>query len=974
MILFTLVKKNGEQNENPLPHLFVLRLATIFNLIITVYVFASCKNASKNQQYFLLNPEGSSSVSADYGGRSLLGELHDIDIPDPVPIDDDIKNLPEIDIPTGCFRTQPSAIFDQELGPRFSFCTDLPWHSVADYLQNIPETSSSTAFETFKESSVSITIQSLTRFRDSHETPLVTLDGSPIGSLMLQNAKISGSQLNVSYLSPLTPQSVNAALPRRFRNHWHHTIVSENEVSFLYPLEQFKNQFLVITIHDSSVANILRKAVQTIPQINQWLIDYASEGEASVTEVLFGKQGTKKEYVEVTNVSESNHITTLHITTDRDFEDQVAVFLFSYQSFVYSSDQFANFRLESEFAFRGRSFILDDLLATKNRAFVSSIGDEELRPSYCSIDCPTIGMAPIFEKEKNGQCQVDDFRISEFNPFGIYTDRIDPQGKFIELTALIDCRSDKLILHFSESMVDFPSRQVSSGEIILFAANSNYFDLVNVSDHDLVSLQPGDAISIVDTMGNQNKLREANSLEYYFGSKDRAGVYRAVHSLVYDDSMRETFHAHTSMGLRPDLTERFAMTPGFPNPSNDAIDTNISISELLPMGSRNTEGSSLAGDEFVEFRFSKTDSSKSLSFDFLVNEKTYRIPYPASDGYISFFQNNPVCFASNPRNLVFPDLSLPNASATYTIKTPLGVSQSFNLPPAVYSEANQQVRRSILYLGNAFAYSNHLTANLCPAYTAASPGDDSTFDGFLLTLSQTPGEINALYLGPDQTASLHLAPSPGSFAIQETIELTNNTTITAPSIAGNERSRYRLDANGIAIGFGELIRSPALLYIQSVAPTPSVGHVEWIRVCSRRGFSTTGERLFISDMNSADEVVPAYSRSGSIPVPEGLQSITLSLDPGRCAIVVDPDYSGQALPLVPEDQSFWTIASTSTLGNGLSAGESIYFHLDSGETICTYGRFDLDPFTISTENGQYVNRRLGTNGDSAINFEVENGY
>lgn len=705
-------------------------------------------------------------------------------------------------------------------------------------------------------------------------------------------------------------------------------------------------------------------------------------------------------------------------------------------------------------------------------------------------------------------CRLQDFALSEFNPTGIYVPppgvggqgSVAADGKFVELRVARACRTAGLYFRIGEKIADPGSTALSVHRPLLLIATrdpARYLDLVpaaqageavaagaakstgpdifsvpalrfataadEIAVHALPLLlpvleEPSDA---PDPGGTSRVLRATPENERLYWSGPGAAVesiggapsiFRAVHSLQYAGAgtqAREAFARGAGRGLRPDLREWNAMSPGQLSGLADANATEqraiapkplypeVRISEILPAGGYDANGTSLPAEEFIEIHaYSSPEhgSAHDASLEVRITKastlntihQAIRLPLPERDGYFVFQRGTSRCFAHNTGGRVarLSELSLPNGPANYALHridathspalAPLidaSIIDAFTIDSFAYADLNPpRLRRSVSRFAGETAFPEFArptdgaaaVSPYCGAATSATPGAPPSFAAFVL---RDPADSHRLRLYNESTPlPLSLAYSDGNlssaWSVQTPLYKSHGDAIDLPvpplpETGPGPRLIYTVHANDRLLGAGESFAREIPLQIHSVAPTPAAGHVEWLRLCSPDGFSPTaysqpGSRssasagastneslqLFVADSRSADRIVPHAERFETGPrafatpqanplpgTPFAFRTIdSLELAPGECAILVDPDYAGQTLPLIPADRALWTIADSSAIGNGLSSGEGLRVYLATANQapaipLCSYGRPDLpDPFAIHTDSGRYVSR------------------
>lgn len=455
--------------------------------------------------------------------------------------------------------------------------------------------------------------------------------------------------------------------------------------------------------------------------------------------------------------------------------------------------------------------------------------------------------------------------------------------------------------------------------------------------------------------------------------------------------------------------------------SSNSLD--VQISEVLPAGGYDLDLQSLPGEEFIEFhafvdpvqpgtegsprdryagwelriiRETDTDADATV-------QQRIRFPSPERAGRFVFRRAASRCFAQPAAfsQALLGRLSLPNAAARYEL-IPLASPDAdprdrFRLDAAFYSELDRagQERASASRSSGMTAPGTDgfgefwrrsdgpaATSPYCGRRTLATPGAPAAFAPFLQREDRPPFRLRLYSEDGPRELRLRLSADSNVTFVEVDVFAEHGQTLDLaallpPGFAAYPRILYTIHANDRRLGAGEIFASDVPLIVSSVAPTPPPGQVEWIRLCSPDGFSLSAlanvsgagaailerSELRVADSHSHDRIVPFNERSRISQSPvAALNGDSLELAAGACALLVDPDFAGQGLPTEARDAALWTIAESSAIGNGLSAGEGLRIYAardarDPGVTLASYGRPDLpDPFSLSVSGGRYVSR------------------
>jgi hypothetical protein len=167
--------------------------------------------------------------------------------------------------------------------------------------------------------------------------------------------------------------------------------------------------------------------------------------------------------------------------------------------------------------------------------------------------------------------------------------------------------------------------------------------------------------------------------------------------------------------------------------------------------------------------------------------------------------------------------------------------------------------------------------------------------------------------------------------------------------------------------------------IEGVYPSPPNPQNEWIYFCNTTQSTVNLQNYKIEDETSKDQIVSYSTRyPNKIPSFKGSQVLNWTsslLASGDCAFLVDPDGAEWYLPpFAKSTDLLLTIASTQTIGNGVSNSErlNLYKQVGSIETlISSYGKFGTpSSFTIPLQNGEYSLLKKERLGNQSSDFYV----
>ncbi|MCE9600411.1 MAG: hypothetical protein K8S54_20805 [Spirochaetia bacterium] len=839
-----------------------------------------------------------------------------------------------------CMRSHTQFFYDREAGLKFQFCEEASASEKQAIAELLSTETNAPSQPVIHLRNLSLEIGSIAPFK--RDPFLVSIDSNQI----LNKANVRGErQFKIGVGS--------AELPARFLHAEPALLISEQSVIAIYPFSG--SDFLILTWTDAALSNQVLNAILPI-EIHNKELKNTGAANPYVSEIRFATAGDS--YVEISSNVTGSATFTLHGSSDLPIE----AFFFQGGAYIPNFKPGTGFTFES--GYQSRIFRKEESLAAGASDWRSWSADapgstDELKPSlYCGVEfCGTPGIAPAALPEtprREGSCTTSDLQLTEWNPFGVMrSGSLDSGGKFVELLALRSCISDALVVLAGTSL-RLP-RELKAGETLLFAAEPDLFEKRAIAA-SLRSLSPLTSIQIFDLQtGDSRALFEGSSSEdrWIFASQNEAGEIIQVHSLTLSNG--PVFHEAILLGLRPDLGLH-AMSPGYQTYPGTQ-ESSARLSELYPTGSYN--GTSISGDEFFEIQSNAAGGRGKLSLAVkrLSDGKTilHLLPLPSRQ-YTAVFTANPQCF---PGIHTRSDLFLPNEAAEYTLSDGSRILDSIQINSQLYSQIESSRRSIGLHnRSNRFVQTSGGTGTCMRSI--ASPGEANSFDPFAIEEPASGASRRfRIYLSSNSLLRTYIGADQSTLQ-EQTVHVQDGDVVSVAD-STRERSVFRLFVGETVLAAGEVFRSNPGIFIETVAPSPVAGEEEWIRVCSRDGFST--DSLRIKDESSEDTIVPFSVRTGLMIAPYGTD---LNLSALSCAIIVDPDYRGHAIPppaFPYVDRALWTIASTSAIGNGLASGETLrIYRLTSfgDETLATAGLPDIAPFHITTSTGQ----RMVRNPDS----------
>lgn len=890
-----------------------------------------------------------------------------------------------------CFSPLPQWFHQRERGLRWQYCRhDLNIERLKQTIALLREAPSQSAPPIVQQASLVMSARRASYFKKVRPLLVISHGGSSPEEFQSDSAPqrfFSGHHATAIRPGTWVPASFGAS---------HTVLIEKASTHVLYPIPN-SDFYLTVTINDPLLATRLRAALYRLPTSIADLRNRARPGKIIPGEVHLA--GSEKE-----GFLELQADGAINATDGTPTADTVSIRIGS-TTITHSLIAFANgvevvelpklttdTPVEIESSAGGRTFSRATLPSTAKRSLQANDGFRHTMFCAGTGPCRNRGIreelfSPV-DALATEYCQAEDLSLSEFNPFGIAVtseDSLDSGGKFVEFKTSRDCSTEAIVFWIDDAALPAPTGTLKREQVLLFVGDQQLFGSPNRQvSTGLRAANSSSRIEVQDLLRKtQATLRPTPTEALYFpgGGPDRH--FPAVHSLTPTSCAGETtpcevYSATRSVGLRADLAAFNAMTPGHHNKEQSSIGSTFFLSELLPFGARRTDGSSVAGAEFVELSRTGAESDSAQLLELTINDGTIRrvrFPAPRGSHRLALVRDGSECFPGHANLTRLSGLVLPNRPALYSLRhLPGAAIDSFELTASLYAQAEGTPRHSITRVfDNVWRLASGARAVVehCPQ-TFARPGAATPVAPFV-TEGSDPFVARFIYYGsPTQLSASTIDTSGTSVALQSSpSSVTSGEAILVELPAHADRHLIRLaNGSGDLLFSGDYFAALPQLFIDAVAPTPQPDQHEWLRVCSAAGFDLAHTPLILRDSSSADELVPWADRFGSV-LSDGIRETNRVLEPGRCAVILDPD-STQLPETDARDAAIWTTSSGAALGNGLGSGEGLKLQdARDNRILATIGLPDsVLSFSVNTASGQTVRRNPGTYRDRFTNFSV----
>lgn len=593
----------------------------------------------------------------------------------------------------------------------------------------------------------------------------------------------------------------------------------------------------------------------------------------------------------------------------------------------------------------------------------------------------------IQKSQTTNVCQLQDFLLNELNAYGIHeVHRINYHEKFLELQYIgaNPCQISNLYLKIADKPLPFTitASTIAPQTIVLVGRGELIAEKKQFYKRNLISMGYEDDIHLCNPF-------QCRTL-YHGLPEDTILVKKDKQDRIYSVNLPTghiVHHFTACQNLLPGLCQFNHMSPGIQqtidNPYRQAY-----INEINWMGSY-TESQSIAKDEFVEIHADTTNTYQ-LQVTSSRNQKTFIIPLQ-EDAYNLFGSQSLECY---PQINIIKDseFSLANTGATLQLFSNDGqrLFSRIEYQPTLNQGLNQHtppLRKSYIYSGYQDIWLNSSSSNAnknCSSYSYASPGSSNQFTPFLQKRTDLEEHLYD-YITANHQPATSLTIHQYSIFKPEKIQ-----QILQPIETAGQYSRFKIHADPIFATGEQIYFSHAnaekeyILYnnglvIAGVHANPIDGQQEWVLLCNRGNISQNILDLTIRDSSSEDQLIPISMRGKSLSdmlsQTENFVGDHSELAGHSCGYILDPDAQQTILqPFGMTPTAVFTVATTSTIGNGISMTEGLDIYRTIGESkiqIHSYGKpFSDYPFSVPLQKGEYSLLKEGFSGETSEDYEV----
>lgn len=578
----------------------------------------------------------------------------------------------------------------------------------------------------------------------------------------------------------------------------------------------------------------------------------------------------------------------------------------------------------------------------------------------------------------NSNCNLEKFKLTELNPFGIRTDStISSYGKFIELQSLQSCEqsSNKIYLNFSNHLFPLPVH-IQEG-YYLFAPSDSYFIAERVfSDKDIINLKANDSIGLIQFFPFKEKIlfngiNEGKNLYFIYGDRSNQ-VFSKVHSLSILNEDNWEFHSYDCLGI---VDCSMGMSPGFKNPASN-YNKDCSISEIFVGGPKSFDGKRVSEDEFIECNCTERNSNNKnyIEIQNQDSKKKYYFPSPKpSIEKFLIFQQEPKCIFSDSF-IVFSNLSIPNDSSFFKTNT----QSIFISHYEIFNYVNHLVPKSLNYINEfSILLPTRKNQDLINCKGNATPNQNNLYSPILFSLEY---DNKNFMLTSSTDEFVKILNSQDQVLFEDYVRGDQKISLSSASL--NLRIPYQKDVIKIVFNneeeqYEEIFSLEPMCFIESFQPNG----LEWLRVCFLKEVNLN---LYLEDFQKVSALLPYSNKFNYAELPEYLQNLEkhfFQVEPNTCAVIVQPKNNLLNIklnqPESPFVDKYLLTSQSNSLGNGFTDQEAvqIFSYLDNQKIkLCSYGNVEFRkvPFRISTNTIAKHIYKISNRFFGNFHFNLEN--
>ncbi|MDF3819262.1 hypothetical protein P3G55_05095 [Leptospira sp. 96542] len=565
-------------------------------------------------------------------------------------------------------------------------------------------------------------------------------------------------------------------------------------------------------------------------------------------------------------------------------------------------------------------------------------------------------------------CKVEDIDFTEFYPGNSENPKIPSFFEFQNIG--YDCDLSNLEITISDTVYPLSAKEriILQNEIYVFTTDLwTGWGLQTIQKPYSV---PGKLFNIPPFLLSERKLGAYYHFlpkQNYFILSNRNQIYS--HSFLFGKNSLPVPHSNLNANLTM-LDRGFYLSPGV---------TGENQTPWL--------GSNLAEILFSQIRLLGANFSyQFMDWEFL----------PASEGYFQFLTSHDQTFVFWKKKGIQFETLVTNSSPCFPTSSLLLPSFALITMPMNLQYSSQLTGGEVTFFGSVDKIYPQLK------YTSFIPNEDPFLHSFQLEPSPNCPESN-IAPGLMKVPSLEVYKIPNELKFQTNIQ----TDLTNSFQLGNHRLKetktlekvndFLFQLTDISENFypEELVYSyfykPSEklqksfihqnldLKIEAIFPNPQTSQNEWVYVCNRSIQIRKVSDYLIEDETSSDRLVPYQNRFPDLsPRGKNGEQFLYNVDeilPNQCMWIVDPDGGEWFFPLFQTSNDLLvTISSTQTIGNGISALESIQLKKQIGQLqilVSSFGHPEsYSSFKIPTATGEFLWLKLGKTGTHPNDFEI----
>ncbi len=586
-------------------------------------------------------------------------------------------------------------------------------------------------------------------------------------------------------------------------------------------------------------------------------------------------------------------------------------------------------------------------------------------------------------KNFTNTCELKQFFITEMNPIGIDA---NIQGKYLELEYRGTTSCDLSDVSLLMGDISFPlsvKKKLITPQSILVIGNSEYFEKLSILDRDIRTLDRMKSIYLLNSLhSHEIYTPHISKTDFILNRTDGTSF-----TLVPVGKDWKIHSNYTSHYLKEGFQKKIIGSPG------EIVNLSYKTGKGF-LSEINIFGSYSNSESFTQDKFLEIDVDPFIESEiklFYLNGKVDHFVFPPQKekAKIVLGKNQLVCYPEVPvyihENLTFNKEIV--KIELFSGGNLVDVLQIEDLESLGWEDRAQRVRKSLSRVEDSKIWKNSHSFSMlyksnpnCFPYTHSTPGESNSYSPVLYQVSRNYPLLNFYSSVPYNTNHTLFEFSIYSYEnlqSQGILSFFNRNLESSLNLSVFDMEsllyiRWK-DSSDLSVIL------PSSLRIQALLPHPSSAQNEWVYICNSGSENEFIKNYEIQDSVFFDRLVP-YSVRFPLKNPLAKEDDSFIfhkdfLSPEECGYIIDPDATNLNLKFKTSNQTpIFTVATDSTIGNGISTDESInLFKLKNNYKILvsSYGnQYSHSPFKLKLAENEIIELKEGRTGEGIYDYRI----